>query len=371
MKLTHDTRIPPVAAIGIDIGDRQCDLAGLNDEKEVVFRRKIQTTPQGISRMLGGLPATLITIEVGTHSPWISRLIEELGHEVLIANPGQVPLIYKGLKKSDRADAELLARLTLADPKLLSPVRHRGVEAQKDRARLNCRDALVKTRAGLTNRIRGIVKSLGYRIPSGSTAAMPKRVVGLPSEIRGVIEPLVSMCGQLTAKIKQCTLALEARAKSNYPETENLRQVNGVGLLTSLAFVVTIEDPRRFSRSRKVPAYLGLAPKLFESSDQKPQTRISKQGDAMTRRLLVSSAQYILGPFGSDCRLRTFGLELAERGGKNAKKRAVIAVARKLAILLHRLWLTGKIYDPDKTTVDPRTAPSPGQRSQARELAAN
>ena len=346
MKLIRDNQIPAVAAIGFDIGDRKSDLAGLDSERQVVFRGKVQTTRKAISRLLAGLSTTMVVLEVGTHSPWISRLIQEHGHQALVATPSEVPLIFKGRKKSDRVDAERLARLALADPELLSPVRHRGIEAQMDRARLTCRDALVRARTSLVCRLRGIVKSLGYRIPSGSTAAIHNRVTALPVEIREVVAPLVSMCGQLTSKIKQCSDTLESLAERNYPETQLLRQVSGVGLLTSLAFVVTIEDPKRFRRSRKVPAYLGLTPKLFESSGQKPQTRISKQGDAMMRRLLVTSAQYILGPFGPDSDLRRWGTQIMASGGPSAKRRAVVAVARKLSVLLHKLWLTGETYRP-------------------------
>jgi transposase len=125
-----------------------------------------------------------------------------------------------------------------------------------------------------------------------------------------------------------------------------LRQVEGVGALTALTFVLTLEDPHRFEKSRSVGAYLGLVPGKDQSGDRDPQKRISKEGDEMLRKLLVGSAHYVLGPFGSDSDLRRHGEKIASRGGKNAKKRAAVAVARKLSVLLHRLWVSGDVYDP-------------------------
>ena len=150
----------------------------------------------------------------------------------------------------------------------------------------------------------------------------------------------------LTERIRQYDRQLEAVSKERYPETELLRQVEGVGPLTGLTFVLTLGDPSRFEESRSVGAYLGLVPARDQSGDSDPQKRISKEGDEMLRRLLVSCAHYILGPFGSDSDLRRHGEKIACRGGKNAKKRAVVAVARKLAVLLHRLWVTAETYEP-------------------------
>jgi transposase len=139
---------------------------------------------------------------------------------------------------------------------------------------------------------------------------------------------------------------IEQLCQEHYPETHHLRQVSGVGPITALAYVLTLDDPDRFRKSREVAPALGLVPKRDQSGDRDPQLRITKTGDSYLRRLLVGSAQYILGPFGPDCDLRRWGLKLAQRGGKNAKKRAVVAVARKLAVLLHHLWVTGEVYDP-------------------------
>jgi transposase len=168
--------------------------------------------------------------------------------------------------------------------------------------------------------------------------------------VREALLPLVRLVEMLSRSIEDYDQRIETLAAEKYPQTERLRQVKGVGALTSLAYVLTLESPERFAQSRDVGPYLGLVPKQEDSGDNQPQLRISKAGDEMLRRLLVGSAQYILGPFGPDTDLRRYGLRLCERGGKNAKKRAAVAVARKLAVLLHRLWVSGEVYEPLRQT---------------------
>jgi transposase len=288
-----------------------------------------------------------MALEVGGHSPWISRQLQEQGFEVIVANPRQVRLISQSDSKSDRSDAEQLARLARVDPALLCPIVHRGEAAQRSRVLLLVRDGLVRARGQLINQARSFAKSLGTRFPSSSSEAFPRRVrATAPRDLFPGLESTLKMIEQLTLEIRQLDQEVERLCMSKYPETELLRQISGVGPLTALAFVLTLEEPERFPESRTVGAYLGLRPRQRNSGASRPQLRITKAGDALLRRLLVNAAQYILGPFGPDTDLRRFGLRLAERGGKAAKKRAVVAVARKLSVLMHRLWLTGEVYQP-------------------------
>jgi transposase len=251
-------------------------------------------------------------------------------------------------KRNDRLDARFLARQGRADVALLAPIQHRSAAAQRDLAVLRARDQLVAARTKLINHVRGAVKAVGARLPSCSAEAFPTRVATeLPDLLRPALAPLVDVIGDLTRRLRAADQTIVTLARERYPVAARLQQPAGVGPLTALAYVLLVEDPTRFRRSRDVGAYFGLVPRLDESSTAAPQLRISKAGDAFGRRLLVSGAQYILGPFGPACDLRRFGLALAARGGKNAKKRAVVAVARKLAVLLHRLWVSDVPYDPD------------------------
>jgi transposase len=288
-----------------------------------------------------------IAIEAGTHSPWVSRLLEECGHEVLVANARKLRLIYANKRKTDEMDAENLARLARVDPKLLYPLKHRGQECQAHMAIVRSREALVGTRTQLVNHVRGTVKSFGGRLPKCPARSFHKRASEhIPEALLAALGPILEQIGSLTERIRQYDRQLEAISKEHYPETDLLRRVEGIGPLTALTFVLTLENPHRFEKSRSVGAYLGLVPATDRSGDSDPQKRISKEGDQMLRKLLVSSAHYILGPFGSDSDLRRHGEKIASRGGKNSKKRAAVAVARKLSVLLHRLWVTGEIYDP-------------------------
>jgi len=284
---------------------------------------------------------------VGTHSPWVSRLLTAAGHEVKIANAYKLRLIYENDSKSDRVDAEYLARLAAADPKLLHPLEHRKEEHQATRAVLIARDRLVACRTKLINSIRGTVKAFGERLPSSDTSVFYKKVADhVPEALRPAVGPLLETLAYIEQRIRAYDKEIERLGAQAYPQTRALRQVKGVGPITSLNYVVTISNPQNFKKSRDVGSYLGLRPRRRSSGRGDPELRISKAGDGMLRRHLVQSAQYMLGPHGVDCDLKRWGLKLAARGGKTAKKKAIVAVARKLAVLLHRLWITGQPYEP-------------------------
>jgi transposase len=288
-----------------------------------------------------------IAIETGTHSPWVSRVLADCGHEVIVANSRKLRLIYENPSKDDKVDAMYLARLARVEPALLSPVQHRSLSAQKDLALLRSRDVLVAARTQLINHVRGLVKSVGSRLPACSTSVFAKRISGLtPESLKPALLPVLGEIASLTDRIKALDGQIQVLADESYPQTKLLRQVPGVGPITSLAFVLTLEDPNRFRKSRTLGPFLGMTPGRKQSGDSDPQRRITRCGDRDLRRLLVNAAHYILGPFGADCDLRRFGLRIASRGGKIAKKRAIIAVARKLAILLHHLWRSGEVYEP-------------------------
>jgi len=341
------TRTMSSATIGIDVGDRKSRMCVLDEAGGIVEEASIATTPAAFERRFRGMPRSRISLESGTHSPWLSRLLEDCGHEVIVANPRKLRLIYENESKDDRVDAEYLARVARLDPKLLVPIEHRGTRAQADRELLRARDALVRTRTGLVNHVRGAVKSMGGRIPKCSTESFAEAAAEhVPEELREAIRPLLVAIASHTKAIRAYDKRIDRTAATRYPETKLLKQVSGVGPVTALAYVVTIEDPTRFKKSRSVGSYFGLRPRKNESGDSKPQLRITKTGDGYVRRLLVQSAQYILGPFGEESDLRSWGLSLAQRGGKNAKKRAVVAVARKLSVLLHRLWSRREVYVP-------------------------
>jgi transposase len=338
----------PKTTAGLDLGDKYSYLCLIDTVSgEVIEEGRLRTTPETFRRRFASERPMRIAIEAGTHSPWASRVLEECGHEVLVANARKLRLIYANKQKTDEIDAENLARLARLDPRLLYPLKHRGEDSQAHMAIIRSRQALVSTRTQLVNHVRGAVKSFGGRLPKCPAVSFHKRALEhIPEALRPALGPILEQIGSLTQRIRDYERQLEAISKEHYPETDLLHQVEGVGVLTALSFVLTLEDPYRFEKSRSVGAYLGLVPATDQSGDRDPQKRISKEGDETLRRLLVGSAHYILGPFGSDSDLRRHGEKIASRGGKNAKKRAVVAVARKLSVLLHRLWVTAEVYEP-------------------------
>ena len=333
--------------IGLDLGDRSSHYCMLDEAGNVILERSLPTTANGIRQAFSRIPRCRMALETGTHSPWVSRQLSELGHEVIVAHARNVRLIGESSRKDDRIDARTLARLARIDPGLLGPVRHRSAQAQIHLTVIRARAALVSTRTALVNAARGLTKSYGQRLNKCGTEQMTRdRAKGLSQELREALDPLLREIESLNERIAEYNRRIEQIAKEVHPEVARLKQVKGVGTLIALTYVLTLDDPQRFRRSRDAGCFLGLRPGRRNSGQSEPQLHISKEGDRYLRTLMVQGAHYILGPFGQDSDLRRWGLKLAERGGKNAKKRAVVAVARKLAVLLHKLWVSGEVYEP-------------------------
>lgn len=342
------TALSPKITIGVDLGDRKSLVCEVDEGAEVVRESAIQTTRAGVEAYFAGRERCRVVLEAGTHSPWMSRQIRELGHEVVVANPTEVYKKRRRRKKrNDRTDSRFLARQGRSDVTLLYPIQHRSAKAQEQLELIRARDQVVRARTRLVNHVRGAVKSLGGRIGKCSAEAFAGRARReMPAELRVASEPLLEVIADLSRRIQGMDRQIE-RIAEEYPAALHLQQVNGVGALTATAYVLLVEDPTRFKHSRDVGAYFGLVPRLDESSDSSPQLGITKAGDELGRRLLVSAARYILGPFGPECDLRRHGQAIAARGGKNASKRAAVAVARRLSVLLHQLWVSGVTYEPD------------------------
>lgn len=335
-----------ILTVGIDLGDRFSHYCVVNQDGEVMEEGRIATTAAALQRHFAGEGRQRIAVECGTHSAWVSRLLRELGHEVWVANTRKIRAITGSESKNDRNDAEKLARFAAHDPQLLSPIEHRSAERQRDLNLLQARDTLVRARTMLVNAVRGMVKSAGHRLPKCSTESFAQVArSGVPSGYEAAMLPLIEQVAAVTEQIRKMDKEIAALAK-RYPEVERLRSVPGVGPIIATAYVLTLDSAERVASSRAAGAFLGLRPRQAQSGERDPQRRISKTGNEFLRRLLVQAAQYTLGPFGPDSQLRRWGLKLAASSGKRGKKRAVVAVARKLAVLLHCLWRSGQSYRP-------------------------
>lgn len=333
--------------VGLDVGDRRTRYAVLDREGKIVEEEQFKTDRVTTTEFARRFAGATVILEVGGHSRWMSQIFDAVDCTVYVANARQLRLIYASVDKDDRLDALRLAKLGRFDPELLKPIEHRTDESQADLEVLKARALLVRMRASVVNHIRGVLKSFGLKPPKCTTrsfAAKLREIV--PESLKLPIGMLLDQLDDLTSRIGEFERKLETISVEKYgKQTELVRQVNGVGLISGLTFVLTIGDPGRFKKSRDVGSYLGLRPKRHESGDKKPDLRTTRTGDRFLRTYLVQSANYILGPFGTDCTLRRWGLSKAA-GGKGNRKRAVIAVARKLSVMLHRLMVTGEVYDP-------------------------
>ena len=333
---------------GIDLGSRRSEACLLDGAGEVIERRTLATTPAAFTKLFGGLEPLRATVEAGGQSNWAARLLSELGHEVIVADARQVRLIVETYSKSDKRDAALLAEITLRWPELLHPAALRSLETQQGRALLRLRETLVEARTKLINAVRGVVKSFGERLPAATGEGFARQAAGkIPPELRDAVGPALLAVEALTRQIRVYDRRL-AQLAERYRATRRLRSIPGVGPLTSLAFVLALDDdPRRLQSSRAAGAFVGLRPKRRDSGESSPELSSTRNGDRLLRRLLLQCAHDILGPFGQDSALRRWGLGLAARSGtRRGKRRAVVATARKLAVLLHALWRRDEDFDP-------------------------
>ncbi len=333
--------------IGIDIGDQWSHYCVLDAEGEVIEEGRFRTRPEALAKHFEGIAAVRIAIENGTHSIWINEQLRGYGHEVFVANVRELHAICRNDRKSDKVDAEKLARYARLDPNVLRPITHRSVACQQSLTVIRSRAVLVRVRTALVNAARGLAKPCGFRLPSCSTKSFHKRCVAvLPAGLRPALKPLIDQIEQITLQIDLLDKTILTMTEVAIPESKALVSVPGVGPLTAATFVLTVGDKQRFKSSREVGSYLGLRPRRDQSGSHDPQLGITKAGNVYLRSLLVECANHILGPFGPDSALRRWGLHLAERGGKNTRKKALVAVARKLAVLLHKLWVSQVAYVP-------------------------
>jgi transposase len=333
--------------IGIDLGDVWSHYCTLNQDGEVIDRGRFRTTPKAIDTWFTDVPHARVAMEAGTHSIWISEQLEELGHEVIVANVRELRAISHSDRKSDQIDAEKLARYARLDPEILRPIAHRTVEQQQALTLIRARDLMVRLRTAAVNAVRGLTKSCGHRMPASTTGCFAKRSLAvMPPGLATALGPVLQQIAEMTLKIKHYDQQIRLLTQTEYPQAQALLKVQGVGPITALTFVLTLGNKERFGRSRDVGCYLGLRPRRSQSGDRDPQLGITQAGNGYLRHLLIECANHILRPRGKDSALRQWGLHLAARGGKQSRNKAVVAVARKLAVLLHRLWVTQQPYVP-------------------------
>ena len=346
IKLTHNAAPIPACTIGLDLSDRFITFCMLDAQGTVTSRGHFALTRAALGKQFAGVPAARVVLETGAQAAWVSEAVAQLGHEVVVANAASVHSIAGSSRKSDTRDAEQLARLGRLDKNLLDPITFRRLDYRLDMLLIRSRDLLIASRTRMINGARAMAKEFGERIPACATRGFAARAMkSLSTVLASTLEILLREIEAISAAIAKCDQQVDALNQKLSAETAWLTQVPGVGALTAVTFVLTLDHPERFAHSRDVGAYLGLVPRRSQSGTRDPQLGISKCGDRYLRKLLVQCAHYALGRYGPDTELRQWGLKYAQ-GGPRAKKKAVVAVARKLAVLLHRLWQDRATYYP-------------------------
>jgi transposase len=344
MKKRSKTQKQMRETVGIDLGDKVSRYCIVDQDGEVVEEGSFRNQPSSIEKHFGGEPRR-IALEAGAQSAWISRELKRLGHEVIVANARELKWITSSDTKNDPVDARKLALLARADVRLLRPVEHRTAEQQAELSVIRARDAILRARTLLVNAARGIAKGFGVRLPKSITGTFGQRAIdALPEFLRTALGGLLDKIDALSREITGYDQHIGQLA-GQHPELDRLESIPGVGRLTALTFVLTLGRADRFAHSRDVAGFLGLRPKQRQSGARDPQLGITKSGDGYLRKLLVQCAHHIVGHWGRDSALRRWGLAKAE-GGKKATLRAIVAVARKLSVLLHRLWVSGESFKP-------------------------
>lgn len=337
-----------VPHVGVDLGDAKSHICSLDPATGEILRESvIPTTRPELARAFAAMPRCVILMETGTHSSWVARLLAAQGHKVTVAHARRLRIVSENLRKSDRTDAHILAMLAANPVNLVKAVVVRSAQTQELAAVVRARDLAVQTRSKLAVGAKGFVKAAGARLPGSQPEALPQRAWDLvPADLCSAVHPLLLLIAQMTRTIRGYDREIKRICAELRPETKRLTQVHGVGEVTALAYVLSIESASRFARSRDVGAFLGLVPAKNQSGRSNPKLGISKNGDALVRRLLVQCAHQILRKASPDTALKRWGLAYIERHGKGSRKTAATAVARKLAVLLHALWTSGATYEP-------------------------
>ena len=334
----------PSRSIGFDLSDEKSSFCMIDGRGRITREGQVETNAASLRQVFGELQASRIVLEASPQCHWVAKLLRTVGHEVIVINPRRLQLISESVSKTDRNDARMLARIGRLDVGMLQPVYEKSDETLSVRMQMRARTQLIGMRTRLINIVRNNMKTFGQKAPSCSSDAFHEKV-RLPKILRAALEPLLRMLAALQSEIESYDEAVAKQCDKHAP-TGIFRQIHGVGPVLSLAFAMAIEDPKRFKSSRLVGAYFGLAPKSFQSGKSDPRLRISKQGDRAVRSLLVSAATHIVKHSAPDSDLKRYGRRIARSGTKRDRARARVAVARKLAVLMHRLWATGEAYEP-------------------------
>ena len=326
---------------GIDLANKTSAIC-VRRQQKMVLETECATDEDGFRQALKDFKQLTIVIEASPFAEWVALWLEQLGHQVKVIDPRRAAALIRTKKKTDRLDAQQLARL--AETGWYHEVHRKSDPARLLRSHLRARQGLVEARQAQVFRIRGLLRVHGLKVGSVSKARFAERVRQLchdhVPDLLAVVEPLLSVL----QGIRDGEAALTRRLKQVAQRDASCRllmTMPGVGPMTAVAFVSTVDDPHRFARGDQVAAYMGLVPSVYQTGDTHYTGSITREGDKLTRTLLAEAANALLAHYRGDCALKRWGERLADRKGGG---KARVAVARKMAMVLHRMWINNEPF---------------------------
>ncbi len=333
--------------VGMDLGKRESQMAILTEDGELIDMR-IRTERDRLIEVFGRRPTAKILVEASTESEWVARCLEDLGHELIVADPNYAPMYAQRTRrvKTDRRDAHALAHACKLGA--YRPAHRTSTERRHLRTLVAVREAVVRTRAAWIGRIQPVLRREGFRVRPGAPETFIRRVeeLALPPALTTAIAPLLRLLRPVNEQIQALDAELE-RIVAADEVTRRLATTPGVGPVTAVAFVATVDDVTRFRDAHHLEAYLGLVPSEWSSSEIQRRGRITKAGNGRMRWLLVQAAWCILRrrKQSETAALREWADRIAGRRGRSI---AVVALARRLAGILFAIWRDGTVYDASK-----------------------
>ena len=329
---------------GIDLSNESTSICVIDEDGALVSETEIPTEEEAVRRFFGKFKELRCVVEATALAEWMCGIVEESGHGINIIDPRQAKAVTHTKKKTDRIDARKLAQLARVG--WYTVVHRKSGKARGLRSFMTARSQLVKTQVALKSAIQGLFRAHGTKLPSGSGEVFEHNVrVALKQAepmLKRAIAPLLKTWVEVSQRAAAMYVVLGKQIAKKDPECKLLMSVPSIGPATAATFVATVDDPKRFATGEQVSSYLGLVPSIYQSGGTEIRGRITKQGDVLLRWLLVEAASNLLCHSRSTCALRQWGLRIQKEKGFG---KARVAVARKLAVIMHRIWLTGEEFD--------------------------
>lgn len=346
--------------IGMDLGNKVHKIIGLNEHGKEVLRCEVENTKAAVEAFFKEHADATIAMETGTCCRWVSKLARLHCHDAIVGNARKLRAIWQSKQKNDWNDAHMIAALARASRELFHPVMLRDDEHHDLYQLIQLRDISVRQRTQTINAIRGMCKAAGDFVRKCDAQGLFRHLEYIPETQAWKFRPLIERLGAIAENIQQYDWLIQDYADAHFKtQVALLRTIPGVGLITSCMFVALIQDPKNFGNPRDAGCYFGLTAGQDQSGDKDAPMHVTKAGNTQMRKLLVTAANYILRDSSPDSAIKRYGQRICARGGKIARRKAKIAIARKLSVVMMSMLQSGESYRDERVSNEPKST-SPG-----------